>query len=190
MRALRFAFNPISLWSLPPLSPAAIHFDSFYEGLGYSNVLLAPKEVGSTPVPVPAAAAAPKKATDMTDQQVHDLFQQWNDALATLNPDAVAERYTKNSILLPTVSDTPRVDYEGIKSYLVDFLKKQPQGTLIKSKVLKGDDWALDAGIYEFSMGATGDKVRARYTYLYNAEDGEWKIAHHHSSIMPEAVLG
>ena len=39
-------------------------------------------------------------------------------------------------------------------------------------------------------MGATGDKVKARYTYVYQFEDGEWKIAHHHSSVMPEAFLG
>ena len=39
-------------------------------------------------------------------------------------------------------------------------------------------------------MGATGDKVKARYSYVYVHEDGEWKIAHHHSSVMPEAFLG
>ena len=38
--------------------------------------------------------------------------------------------------------------------------------------------------------GATGDKVKARYTYVYTYEEGEWKIAHHHSSVMPEAFLG
>jgi len=30
-------------------------------------------------------------------------------------------------------------------------------------------------------MGATGDKVKARYTYVYVYEDNQWKIAHHHS---------
>lgn len=37
-------------------------------------------------------------------------------------------------------------------------------------------------------MGATGAKVKARYTFLYKYEDGQWKIAHHHSSQMPEEV--
>lgn len=128
-------------------------------------------------------------ASSMSDKEVNDLFLLWNDALATLDPDTVAKRYAKNAILLPTVSDTPRMDYDSIKAYFVDFLQKKPQGVLLESKVIKGDDWALDAGIYEFTMGATGDKVKARYTYLYNYEDGEWKIAHHHSSVMPEAFL-
>ncbi|KAL3936707.1 MAG: hypothetical protein SGARI_002441, partial [Bacillariaceae sp.] len=37
-------------------------------------------------------------------------------------------------------------------------------------------------------MGATGAMVKARYTFLYKFEDGQWKIAHHHSSQMPEEV--
>ena len=37
-------------------------------------------------------------------------------------------------------------------------------------------------------MGATGDKVKARYTYNYVKEDGIWKIQHHHSSVMPEEI--
>jgi hypothetical protein len=38
-------------------------------------------------------------------------------------------------------------------------------------------------------MGADGTKVKARYTFVYVFEDGEWKISHHHSSIMPESQL-
>ena len=35
--------------------------------------------------------------------------------------------------------------------------------------------------VYEFTMGATGDVVKARYTYTYVFEQNQWKIAHHHS---------
>jgi hypothetical protein len=42
----------------------------------------------------------------------------------------------------------------------------------------------------QFTMGATGDKVKARYTYNYVKEDGIWKIQHHHSSVMPEGTFG
>lgn len=116
------------------------------------------------------------------------LFGLWNDALATLNPETVAKRYATSAILLPTVSDTPRTSFDLIHSYFVDFLKKKPQGVILESNVLKGNDWALDAGIYEFTLGATGDKVKARYTYMYTYEDGQWKISHHHSSVMPEGI--
>ena len=38
-------------------------------------------------------------------------------------------------------------------------------------------------------MGATGKKVKGRYTFIYVYEDGEWKINQHHSSIMPEVSV-
>jgi hypothetical protein len=38
--------------------------------------------------------------------EVRKLFYLWNDALATLDPTAVAARYTKGAILLPTISGT------------------------------------------------------------------------------------
>lgn len=126
--------------------------------------------------------------TKPTEDEVRNLFYLWNDALATLDSDAVARRYTKDAVLLPTVSDTPRTDYASIKDYFDLFLTKKPQGEILESYVKIGDGWAQDNGIYEFTLGATGDKVKARYTYLYTMEDGEWKIAHHHSSQMPEGI--
>lgn len=93
-------------------------------------------------------------------------------------------------MLLPTVSDTPRTDYDSIKEYFDAFLQKKPQGVILTSFVTIGDsdDWAQDNGIYEFTMGVDGSKVKARYTYFYIKEDNKWKILHHHSSIMPERI--
>jgi hypothetical protein len=62
----------------------------------------------------------------------------------------------------------------------------RPQGNILESFVQIGTNWCKDSGIYEFTLGATGDVVRARYTFIYVYEDGQWKIAHHHSSQMPE----
>jgi hypothetical protein len=38
-------------------------------------------------------------------------------------------------------------------------------------------------------LGATGEKIKARYTFTYSIEEGEWKIVHQHSSAMPEALM-
>ena len=165
-----------------------------------------------------------RSAPVIADAEVTKLFSLWNDALATLDPDTVAKRYASKSVLLPTVSDVPRTDYAGLKSYFETFLKMKPQGVILESNVIQGEDWCMDAGIYEFTMGANvsfpgsqclyrhgcsvdepcpsgilshllsfftcqGNIVRARYTYVYVYEGGEWKIAHHHSSMMPEQFL-
>merc|ERR1712029_595245 len=130
------------------------------------------------------------KPQGITEQEVKDLFQLWNGALATLDPYAVADRYAKDSVLLPTVSDIARTDYPGIVDYFTNFLKKKPQGEILESNVIIGHNWCQDAGIYEFTMGATGDKVKGRYTFVYVYEDFQWKISSHHSSVMPEAMLG
>eukprot|EP00560_Eucampia_antarctica_P007424 CAMPEP_0197822892 /NCGR_PEP_ID=MMETSP1437-20131217/181_1 /TAXON_ID=49252 ORGANISM="Eucampia antarctica, Strain CCMP1452" /NCGR_SAMPLE_ID=MMETSP1437 /ASSEMBLY_ACC=CAM_ASM_001096 /LENGTH=470 /DNA_ID=CAMNT_0043421761 /DNA_START=92 /DNA_END=1504 /DNA_ORIENTATION=+ len=127
---------------------------------------------------------------EVTESQVKNLFHLWNDALATGDASAVADRYSKNAVLLPTVSDVPRTNYDLIEDYFVSFIKKEPQGTILESNVIIGANWAQDAGIYEFTMGVDGSKVKARYSFNYVYEDGQWKISHHHSSVMPEAFLG
>jgi len=135
-------------------------------------------------------SVTPNSAPELSKDQVQNLFYLWNDALATLDPDAVAKRYSKNAVLLPTVSDTPRTDYDSIKDYFVNFLKLKPQGKVLESHVTIGKNWAKDVGIYEFAMGSNGSKVKARYSFVYVHEDGQWKISHHHSSAMPESGSG
>ena len=130
------------------------------------------------------------KPQPITEEEVKNLFQLWNSALATEDPDAVAKRYASKATLLPTVSDVPRTDYDLIKHYFVGFLKKKPLGEILESYVEIGHNWCQDTGIYEFTMGTTGDKVKGRYSFVYVWEDGQWKISHHHSSVMPEPLLG
>ncbi len=126
-------------------------------------------------------------AQPITKDEVRGLFNLWNNALATKDPVKVANRYSKSAVLLPTVSDIPRTDFPGLVDYFTNFLKLEPQGNILEGEVFLGTNWAQDAGIYEFTMGATGQKVKGRYTFVYVFEDGEWKISQHHSSVMPEA---
>jgi hypothetical protein len=66
---------------------------------------------------------------------------------------------------------------------------KKPQGVIESGDITIGCNWAQDAGIYLFTMGYDNSQVRARYSYVYIWEDGQWKISHHHSSVMPEKFL-
>ena len=122
----------------------------------------------------------------ITDEETKKLFYKWNDAVANRDSEAVAKRYAKTAVHLPTVSDTPLTDFDSIKDYFDHFLALEPRGEILESYTATGPGWCEDVGIYEFTLGTDGSKVRARYTFVYVHEDGEWKIAHHHSSKMPE----
>lgn len=63
------------------------------------------------------------------------------------------------------------------------------QGEILESHVTIGKNTCSDVGIYEFTMGSTGAKVKGRYSFVYVWEDDEWKINHHHSSVMPEGTM-
>ncbi|MGW0469653.1 SgcJ/EcaC family oxidoreductase [Streptomyces coeruleorubidus] len=128
-----------------------------------------------------------------TEAQVLGLFDQWNAALQTGDPQKVADLYAKDAVLLPTVSDDVRTDRAEIVDYFEHFLRNKPAGTKVESVVNVLDrDTVIDTGVYEFELTdhETGAKntVKARYTYAYEKQaDGTWLIVNHHSSKMPES---
>ncbi|MGJ5826168.1 SgcJ/EcaC family oxidoreductase [Streptomyces ossamyceticus] len=132
--------------------------------------------------------SAPKKPSK---KEIAALFDGWNKSLQTGDPKKVADRYAKDAVLLPTVSNKVRTDRAGIVDYFHHFLENKPKGKKVQTiiNVLDGNS-AIDAGVYQFTLTdpKTGDKrvVKARYTYEYEKRDGVWKIVNHHSSAMPE----
>jgi uncharacterized protein (TIGR02246 family) len=137
------------------------------------------------------SAASPEKAGKPSKKEVTALFEGWNATLQTGDPEKVADRYAKDAVLLPTVSNKVRTDRAGIVDYFEHFLQNKPVGKKVQTivKVLDSNS-AIDTGVYEFTLTdhETGEKkvVEARYTYEYEKRDGEWKIVNHHSSAMPE----
>ena len=122
----------------------------------------------------------------MKEADVLGLFDQWNTAFSTLNPDTVTVLYADNAVLLPTVSNQVRHNHEEIRDYFVGFLQKSPQGVVDEFNVnILSDTHATNSGVYTFTFG-DGSKVSARFSYLYVASNDGWKILQHHSSAMPE----
>ena len=134
-------------------------------------------------------AKSAKNPQAISEGQVRSLFYRWNEVLASGDANLVAKQYSKKySVLLPTISDMPRTNFKSIRAYYEEFLQLKPQGTIKTGKILIGRNWVLDAGVYVLTMRATGAKVRARFSFIYVFENGEWKIALHHSSPMPEGL--
>ncbi len=140
----------------------------------------------------PAAEAKSNrmKCAAVSQTQVDALFGKFNAVWATKDPATVTKLFTKDAVLLATVSNKPRTNHAEIQDYFVGFLKGSPVGTINSSTFKMGCNQASRLGTWTVTLtdAATGAKtdVKARYSFIYRLEDGEWKIDHLHSSMMPE----
>ena len=124
------------------------------------------------------------KAT--SEQEISALFDRWNQSLQTGDPHKVVDNYAARSILLPTVSNKPRLTAAEKEDYFHYFLENKPFGQIDSRIIEIGCNTAVDAGLYTFTFGTTGARVKARYTYTYKWDGKQWLITSHHSSAMPE----
>jgi uncharacterized protein (TIGR02246 family) len=128
----------------------------------------------------------------VTTADIEAQFDRFNAAWATRNPDTVTDLFAPGAVLLATVSNTPRTDRAGIRDYFVTFLGNAPAGKIDTSTVVLGCNAAARMGTWTVTLTdpATGQTtpVRARYTFIYAYGNGDWRIGHLHSSMMPEPV--
>ena len=121
----------------------------------------------------------------MSEKDILALFDEWNSALQTRDPQNVAALYESNSILLPTVSNKVRHNPEEVADYFVHFCAKGPKGKIDEANVRIFGDLAINSGIYTFTF-EDGSAVQARFTFVYRWNGQRWMIVEHHSSQMPE----
>ena len=122
----------------------------------------------------------------VTEQEIAALFDRWNNSLQTGDPHKVVANYAEKSVLLPTVSNTPRLTPAEKEDYFHHFLDNLPSGVINSRTIMIDCNTALDTGLYTFTMAKTGAVVPARYTYTYHWDGKQWLITSHHSSAMPE----
>ncbi len=143
---------------------------------------------GAAPAAAKPARPAASTCAKLSAAQLDAQFDAFNASWATKSPDAVAALFDDDAVLLATVAARPRTDAEGIRDYFVKFLKGNPVGKIDTSTIKSGCNWALRAGTWTVTMtDANGVKtdIKARYTFLYQFENGKWKIEHLHSSVLP-----
>ncbi len=155
-------------------------------------MILAAASAAIIAMPAHAKMAKSAKCVAVSQTQVEGLFTDFNNAWATKNPDTVTALFTKDAVLLATVSNKPRTDHAGIRDYFVGFLKPSPVGTIDTSTVKIGCNTASRVGTWTVTVtdAETGAKtdIKARYSFIYRMESGQWKIDHLHSSKMPEKI--
>ncbi len=113
----------------------------------------------------------------------------WNDALQTKNPQTVASLYSAKLSFLPTVSPKHIKSGDSTEDYFKAFVLKNPFGTITDDNVQVYEDGMayLHTGMYTFELGEGAERapVQARFSYMWNKEGNDWKITHHHSSVVP-----
>ena len=152
-------------------------------------ILLAGVAAGCTtyqPTPTRPDSERTESCKATTSEEIAALFDRWNQSLQTGDAHKVVANYAEQSILLPTVSNKPRLTPAEKEDYFVHFLENQPSGKIDFRNIELGCNSAVDAGLYTFTFAKTGDVVHARYTYTYHWDGHQWLITSHHSSAMPE----
>lgn len=131
------------------------------------------------------------RCAPISEADVEALFERWNQALASADPDAVVALYSPDALLLPTLSPEARRSPAAIRDYFVEFLARSPRGRIDSRSILLGCNSAVDAGTYSFLVrdpsapAQAPHWVSARYTFVYSLADERWLIQHHHSSLQP-----
>ncbi len=136
------------------------------------------------------AQAKTESCPDVTSAQIEGLFTEFNNAWATKDPAKVTALFTKEPVLLATVSNKPRTAPAEVNDYFIKFLQNSPVGKIDTSSVEIDCKTASRVGTWTVTLTdpktSAKTDVKARYSFIYRYEDGQWKIDHLHSSMMPE----
>ncbi|RJQ60849.1 MAG: DUF4440 domain-containing protein [Desulfobacteraceae bacterium] len=137
---------------------------------------------------IPTTSSAPRTeiCKPATESEIAALFDRWNQSLQTGDPSRVVANYAERSILLPTVSNRPRLTPAEKEDYFHHFMENRPSGKIDMRTIEIGCNTAFDAGLYTFTFAKTGAAVSGRYSFTYRWNGSKWLITSHHSSAMPE----
>ena len=130
--------------------------------------------------------SGPAGCKPTSEAEIAALFDRWNQSLLTGDAYQVVANYAVDSVLLPTVSNIPRMTPEQKEDYFHHFLENQPSGRIDSRTIQLNCNTAVDVGLYTFTFAKTGTQVHARFTYTYKWDGQQWLITSHHSSAMPE----
>lgn len=147
-----------------------------------------------SPVVVPPEIEAPadRACAPLAPPLVDSLFQHWAELVHAGDPEAVADLYAADALLLPTLSASPRHTQAAIADYFSGFAARHPQAEVVEHAVYPACNQLVDAGLYRFRFPAAGSGqstvVEARYTLVYGFNGQQWQLLHHHSSLLPDSA--
>lgn len=124
------------------------------------------------------------------ESEVNAAFAIWREALSSGKAENVVKLYDKDAILLATLAAKPLTTQEERTEYFTKLTAKPKLTATVTEdhiRMLDEDD-AVISGLYTFSFEEDGKKVEipARFSFVYEKENGKWMIVEHHSSKVPQ----
>jgi len=118
-------------------------------------------------------------------EDANAAVERWSAAYNLNDPEAISKTYTPDALLLGTISPIMSEGRDAIVRYFTSSKGSGNKNVLGERRtIIVGEDAVVVAGFYEFTIMRDGQAVNlpARFTMLVTRRDGEWRIAHHHSS--------
>ena len=127
----------------------------------------------------------------MAIYEVEQCYQNWIKALLQEGNkvEALLALYKEDAVLLPTLSGKiccNKTDKQGYFEHFSNLgiyqVHTQAQHISISGNI------AVNAGHYSFVREDQGQTIEtfARYSFVYENNEGNWLINHHHSSLVPQ----
>ena len=118
-------------------------------------------------------------------EEANTAIDRWSAVYGSNDPEAVVKTYRPDAVLLGTASSVMSEGADAIRAYFAPLKGTGNKNTIGERRTLVlSDNAVLVTGFYEFTRVKESKPVPApaRFTMLLIKHDGEWLIAHHHSS--------
>ena len=118
-----------------------------------------------------------------------NTINKWISLVSIQDADEVVNLYADNGLLLGTFSDKIRIGKNKIREYFEYFLAQNPKAKIINIETHTNEsDMKVFSGFYDFEVDDDNQArkiVSARFTFVFQLINNEFKIISHHSSIIP-----
>lgn len=118
-------------------------------------------------------------------------LESWTNALLQKDSSVMAGFYSNTNLsFLPTLDSRHVLNLEDTQDYFENhFLPKSPKCVEVSEEIVVSlsESSYCHTGKYIFEVGPEDDRrtAEARFTYVWKKEGEDWKILHHHSSLLP-----
>ena len=130
---------------------------------------------------------------------INEKISNWYSSLCSQNTEGVVSLYSSNITFLPTTSKIIVKDLKGVRNYFEAVKEKYKDFVTTKCELLSPEiifinpDTVIVTGIDEFEGKIKNENdndnsfnIKGRQSFIFNKENTDWKIIHHHRSSMPK----